>query len=68
MIPGNPCLISPSIGPVIDNSLDNVRAIFETNTVSILRIAKTVVPEMAKRKQGLIVNVGSVVGEVYVTC
>ncbi|XP_006454042.1 hypothetical protein AGABI2DRAFT_189366 [Agaricus bisporus var. bisporus H97] len=51
-------------GPLIDNSLDDVRAIFETNTISILRIAKTVIPEMAKRKQGLIVNIGSVVGEV----
>lgn len=58
---------SPHIGPLIDNSLDDVRAIFETNTISILRIAKTVIPEMAKRKQGLIVNIGSVVGEVCVT-
>lgn len=53
-------------GPVIDNSLDIVRKTFETNTFSILRVAQTVIPEMAKRKEGVIVNIGSIVGEMYV--
>lgn len=29
-------------------------------------MAKAVIPEMAKRHSGLIVNIGSVVGEMYV--
>lgn len=40
--------------------------VFDTNTFAILRVAKAVIPEMAKRKQGVIVNIGSLVGEVYV--
>jgi 1-acylglycerone phosphate reductase len=36
---------------------------FETNTFSIIRVARAVIPEMAKRKQGLIVNIGSIAGE-----
>lgn len=53
-------------GPLIDNSLDDVRKTFDTNTFAILRVAKAVIPEMAKQKQGVIVNIGSIVGQVYV--
>ena len=53
-------------GPLIDNSMDIIRKTFETNTFAILRVAKAVIPEMAKRNQGVIVNIGSIVGQVYV--
>ena len=52
-----------SAGPLIEASEDNVQRMFETNTFSIIRVARAVIPEMAKRKQGLIVNIGSISGE-----
>ena len=53
-------------GPVLEIPLDQVRDVFEANTFSILRVSRVVVPHMAARKQGLIVNIGSIVGEMYV--
>ena len=51
------------VGPLIDQSLENVQRIFDTNTFAPLRMAKTVIPLMAKRRSGVIVNIGSIVGE-----
>ncbi|KXN88738.1 NADPH-dependent 1-acyldihydroxyacetone phosphate reductase [Leucoagaricus sp. SymC.cos] len=62
IVVNNAGMICP--GPLIDISLDVVRKTFETNTFSILRVARAVIPEMAKRKQGVIVNMGSIVGQV----
>lgn len=53
-------------GPLVEQSLDNVKGVFDTNTFAILRVCKAVVPIMAKRHSGTIVNIGSVVGEMYV--
>lgn len=52
-----------SPGPLIDQSLEDARMIFDTNTFAALRMAKAVMPLMAKRRSGVIVNIGSVVGE-----
>lgn len=41
-----------------------MKKVFDTNTFSILRVSRAVIPEMAKRKEGVIVNIGSLVGEV----
>lgn len=53
-------------GPILDAPVEKVRDTFELNTFSALRVAKAVFPSMAARKSGLIVNIGSIVGEVYV--
>ena len=53
----------PSVGPMIDLSLDKVKETFDTNTFSVLRTCKAVIPFMAKRKSGLIINNGSISGE-----
>ncbi|KAI5121150.1 hypothetical protein M0805_007148 [Coniferiporia weirii] len=52
------------IGPVVDISIEQVKQTFDANVFGALRTARTVIPHMAARKQGIIVNVGSVVGEV----
>jgi len=44
--------------------MDDIRSLFDTNVFAILRVCKAVVPIMAKRNSGTIVNIGSVVGEV----
>ncbi|KAG1877723.1 hypothetical protein DFJ58DRAFT_4280 [Suillus subalutaceus] len=53
-----------AIGPLLDASLDQARKAFETNTFSILRVAQAVAPSMVECKQGLIVNIGSLVGNI----
>ncbi|KAG5654709.1 hypothetical protein H0H81_007465 [Sphagnurus paluster] len=50
-------------GALIDQSLEDIQANFDTNTFSVLRVAKAVIPLMAQRRSGVIVNIGSVVGE-----
>ena len=52
-----------AVGALMDVSLETVQSAFDTNTFAILRTTKAVIPSMAKRKQGLIVNISSVVGE-----
>ncbi|TFY51579.1 hypothetical protein EVG20_g10935 [Dentipellis fragilis] len=54
---------SSAIGPVIDWTAEEMKAVFDANVFSILRLCRAVIPHMAKRKQGTIVNMGSVVGE-----
>ena len=53
-------------GPLLDIPIEGVASTFDTNCLSVLRVCKAVVPYMAARKSGLIVNIGSVVGEMYV--
>jgi 1-acylglycerone phosphate reductase len=56
----------PFAGPLIDQSLEHVKQLFDTNTFSVVRICKAVVPFMAKRKSGTIVNIGSIMGNMLV--
>lgn len=53
-----------SAGPIVEQPIEYVKEVFDTNTYAILRVCKAVVPIMAKRRSGLIVNIGSVVGEI----
>ncbi|KAK1228513.1 NADPH-dependent 1-acyl dihydroxyacetone phosphate reductase [Marasmius sp. AFHP31] len=47
-------------GALLDKTNDEVHNAFDTNTFSVLRMCRAVVPSMAEKKSGLIVNVSSV--------
>ena len=46
--------------------MDLWQQIYETNVFSIVRMSKAVVPHMASRKRGMIINVGSILGQTWV--
>ncbi|XP_058781526.1 short-chain dehydrogenase RED1-like [Vicia villosa] len=52
----------PSSGPIVDLPLSAIKNTFETNVFGSLRMVQAVFPHMAARKQGKIVNIGSLVG------
>ncbi|KAI0820598.1 oxidoreductase [Trametes gibbosa] len=47
-------------GPIIDIPLDETQRAFDANVFSIIRMCKAVIPHMAVRKSGTIVNISSV--------
>ncbi|KAK9896464.1 oxidoreductase [Cystobasidium minutum MCA 4210] len=51
-------------GPLLEFDVDAAAKVFETNTLAPLRMAQLVSRSMVKRRAGLIVNIGSVVGEI----
>jgi len=55
-----------AIGPLIEQPLEHVHTAFDTNTYGALRVARAVFPHMATRRSGLIINIGSVVGDIAV--
>lgn len=48
------------VAPAIDVDSDTVRRVYETNVFSVLSLIKEVVPHMASRGRGQIVNIGSI--------
>lgn len=52
------------IGPVMDVDLDAARRAFETNFFAPMRLAQLVVPYMVEQGGGLVVNIGSIAGNV----
>ena len=47
--------------------MDVIERTFDTNVFSIIRMCKAVIPHMAARKTGTIVNISSVTARVYVS-
>ncbi|TFK88666.1 NAD-P-binding protein [Polyporus arcularius HHB13444] len=50
-------------GPVIDLDDARIQQTFDTNVFGTIRTSRAVIPHMAARKSGTIVNIGSFVGE-----
>lgn len=50
------------MGPLLDLSDDVLRAQFETNVIGLMAVTRALLPPMLARRQGLIVNIGSVSG------
>ncbi len=51
-------------GSIEELSLEDIRAVMETNYFGAVRCAKAVIPAMRERRSGLIVNITSVAGKV----
>ncbi|KAF8973624.1 oxidoreductase [Flammula alnicola] len=62
IVVNNAGLVSP--GPLVEQPIEAVKEVFETNTFAVLRMCQAIVPIMAKQNYGTIVNIGSIVGEV----
>ncbi|KAI0828928.1 NAD-P-binding protein [Trametes gibbosa] len=52
--------------PVIETDMQDVLNIFDTNVYAVIRTARAVIPHMAARRRGTIVNIGSISGEIPV--
>lgn len=53
-----------STGPLAELPIDSIKKAYEINALGQLRMVQHVVPYMAARRQGSIVNIGSIVGKV----
>jgi NADP-dependent 3-hydroxy acid dehydrogenase YdfG len=54
------------VAAAVDTTPEQATKVFDTNVVAALRMARTVLPHMAARRSGTIVNIGSVAGEMCV--
>ncbi|CAL1701528.1 unnamed protein product [Somion occarium] len=52
------------VAPLVDHTVEQAKTIFDTNVLSFLRTTKAVLPHMAARKKGLIINIGSLDGQI----
>jgi 1-acylglycerone phosphate reductase len=53
-------------GPTLELPLEQVKAAFDANVFSVLRVNRAVLPHMAARKKGMFITIGSVVAQWYV--
>ncbi|KAJ7103303.1 oxidoreductase [Mycena belliarum] len=54
------------LGIGAEQPMETVKATFDANTYGALRVAQAAFPHMATRRSGLVVNIGSVVGDIAV--
>jgi NADP-dependent 3-hydroxy acid dehydrogenase YdfG len=53
-----------SVGVTEAFTSDQAKAIFDTNVLGLLRVTRAVLPSMRREREGLIINMGSVLGRV----
>jgi NADP-dependent 3-hydroxy acid dehydrogenase YdfG len=53
-----------SVGVTEAFTPDQAKAIFDTNVIGLLRVTRAVLPSMRREREGLIINMGSVLGRV----
>ncbi|GAB2761780.1 SDR family NAD(P)-dependent oxidoreductase [Salinimicrobium soli] len=54
------------LDPIQEGSIDDWDAMIDINVKGLLYVSKAIIPQMAERKQGHIINIGSIAGkEVY---
>ena len=53
-----------SVGVTEAFTTDQAKAIFDTNVIGLLRVTRAVLPSMRQRHDGLIINIGSILGRV----
>ena len=46
--------------------MQDIIRVYDTNVFAVIRMAKAVIPHMASRRRGTIVNISSIDGEMYV--
>lgn len=51
------------VGSMEDTSIEEIKALFETNVHGVLRCCQAVLPQMREQKSGLIINIASIAGE-----
>ena len=56
----------PLAGPVTDVPMDVIKKAYDANVFSVIRMCQTVVPHMAERKTGTIVQISSIGAYMYV--
>ncbi len=49
-------------GPIEDTTVEEARALFETNFFGVIRVSRAVIPHMRRQGGGVIVNIGSLAG------
>lgn len=51
-------------GPLVETSMDTAQKVINTNTIGTFRVTKALVPSMIETRDGLVLNVSSVVGRI----
>lgn len=54
------------VGPAEEVPIDEVRTLFETNVLGLIRLTQLVLPAMRQRRSGRIINVASIYGRIAV--